>query len=423
MALGRFAFDEDGNIYCGENRIQKIDPDGKPAPDFTSIPLPGTGELAYTMATVYRGNVMLTKDALWLSVSPGFLGKFSRTMQPNPGLVAQGNFALCCTTQIIDGPDASYYLQSDDALYQARLVNNQLTLLERFGSLPHLDSLALSPSGYIGTGNNMITSGMLWFPFDSNDPAAPPIRAEGPGPIAQGFVNGYPDHAVGMLSCSYDDPNLPGDYSPRPSELCLRKFLPDSPIIDFWPTPHNKYGRCTYAGKIVALTQVDDTLFALDADKNCIVGANLKQFEFAPVEGLLPPAGKLTSLAAVGRHTLLVADGQTIHAYNINGGAIVGQWNMNRFGASADRQFGTQLYLAYSSGHLLVADTQRHRVLLFSCGENAAKPPTFLAQLGETDTAGDDAKHFSSPTLISASRQRAVVYDSANQRVVKLVIE
>ena len=45
-----------------------------------------------------------------------------------------------------------------------------------------------------------------------------------------------------------------------------------------------------------------------------------------------------------------------------------------------------------------------------------------LAQAGATDKPGDSSWSLSAPTLVSLVKDRAVVADSGNQRVVRLVV-
>jgi hypothetical protein len=52
----------------------------------------------------------------------------------------------------------------------------------------------------------------------------------------------------------------------------------------------------------------------------------------------------------------------------------------------------------------------------------AGNKPRLLAAFGQTDKPGNDLASLSHPTTISASGDRAVVYDSDNQRIVKLTL-
>lgn len=370
---------------------------------------------------MFQGTVNLTKDALWLTTFPGFIGRFTRDLKPAPGVVSARNFALCSVTQIIDDQQGGYYLKSDDALYQARIEKNQLQLQQRYGSLPRVDGLAVTPSGFVGVGNNIIASGMLWFPFAGTDPAVAPVRAEGPGPIAQGIVDGYPDGDGGLLSCTFADPTHSLNFTPRETAISLRKFLPVSASVDYWTVPRLKFWNGKCSGRLISVTRLGTLLLGIDAESNTLLGAILPDGDFSALEGFPALTGHLTSLATLDAHTILLTEGNTIHAYQITDGAITELWQFKQFGAND--KFGAELYLAYSRKHLIVADSKRQRVLLFAVTNDKAAPLNLLAQIGATDKPGDDNTHLNTPTLVSMSAEKAVVYDSLNQRVVKMVVE
>ena len=70
---------------------------------------------------------------------------------------------------------------------------------------------------------------------------------------------------------------------------------------------------------------------------------------------------------------------------------------------------------------MLVADTQHSsRPALPIPVPTWTNPRPLQAQFGETDHGGTDDSHLDSPKLVSINGGRAVVYDSGNQRLVKL---
>ena len=88
------------------------------------------------------------------------------------------------------------------------------------------------------------------------------------------------------------------------------------------------------------------------------------------------------------------------------------------WGAKKEQKFGSRIALAADDKRLWVADQERHRVLCFS-----SDGKKLLASFGQTDRPGDDLEHLNAPTAIAARGDRAVVYDSANQRLMKLRIK
>ena len=93
------------------------------------------------------------------------------------------------------------------------------------------------------------------------------------------------------------------------------------------------------------------------------------------------------------------------------------EWQWERWGDAPGERFGKRLRFAVDGRWMLIADTERHRVLWADWLERR-----ILAQLGETDRAGDDARHLSRPTFVGLRGTRAVVADAGNQRVLKLTL-
>lgn len=112
-------------------------------------------------------------------------------------------------------------------------------------------------------------------------------------------------------------------------------------------------------------------------------------------------------LADQGRILLLTSDGEKYRLHS-------------QFSSWSDRpeqHFGQRLRLAVHGPWSLVSDTDRHRVVWLDWTRWR-----FLAQFGETDEAGDDSRHVSGPTFVALRGTRAVVADTGNQRVLKLLL-
>jgi hypothetical protein len=92
-------------------------------------------------------------------------------------------------------------------------------------------------------------------------------------------------------------------------------------------------------------------------------------------------------------------------------------WRWERWGDGSGQRFGSTLRFAVHGPWMLIADTERHRLLWADWAERRV-----LAQLGETDRSGADARHLDSPTFVSLWGTRAVVADAGNQRIVKLTL-
>jgi hypothetical protein len=149
------------------------------------------------------------------------------------------------------------------------------------------------------------------------------------------------------------------------------------------------------------------------------VGADGKSQGSAGPVALRPaqPLVRLTSLAA-GSHpanTLLAAaDGCVIRFAPQDG-----QWReVNRWqswGPQAEDRFGAEVRIASDAGRLWVSDTLNHRILCFD--EVSRK---LLATHNAARKAGNTFASLDRPTTLAAHRNRAVVFDSGNQRVIKL---
>ena len=129
------------------------------------------------------------------------------------------------------------------------------------------------------------------------------------------------------------------------------------------------------------------------------------------------PLRELTSLASSGPDALLgAADGQVIEfARAGNNWREVRRWNS--WGDGDEARFGDKVFLAASQGRLWVADTARQRVVCFD--PSSRKP---LAAFGTVDRPGNDLALLHAPQVLAVNGRRAVVFDSGNQRLMKLEI-
>ena len=127
----------------------------------------------------------------------------------------------------------------------------------------------------------------------------------------------------------------------------------------------------------------------------------------------LESPGEIVALA--GRD-LAVVDGAAVVMLKPEGGRLT---RMQRFAACGTRpedRFGPSLHLAGDGENLVVADTSRHRLVWLDARGHC------LGWFGETDVAGDDLAHMRAPTCVGVCGDRLVVYDSGNQRLLKLML-
>ena len=391
---GRVSVDESGDFYLGGNhQVQKVNARGEPMKSFTPLGLPSLGAVAST----YEGTVILTRDAMWDMGHYGFVGRYTRAMKPVPGVVVQWQHALGWTAQIVDAlgapgtPGSDYYFQSSGGLYLGRLIDDRLTLLKRLGSLPTARCLVLTDNGYIGVDGPSF-SGFFWFDFNNPDANAAPVRTVFPTPRMQGFIEGNSALAYGVA------PNhLPREYQPFPKGLQL---------LTFEPEPFNGGANVTggptgqFDGRITAITRVGQFIFAIDAEHQRIARAPADK-PCDPVAIDMPPA-PWNAVARLGQDQLLLSGGGSVQAFRVDaGGNLKPVWQIKGLGHNPDSAFGDEVYVAASGSQPLVADTRRHRVLLFQSDPNLDQPPAFQSHLGETDHSGTDDARADSPTLVS----------------------
>jgi hypothetical protein len=275
-------------------------------------------------------------------------------------------------------------------------------LVTRFGSLPQLNDLGLTTEGYIAAGQERV---VLWFDFDSSKPSAAPVRTQYPGPTAQGFNDGE-----GWMS-------LQGNESAVS-------------VVRYKPEPFNESGNAferiaqgTYQGNLGSVARVGTFLFAADRKNNCLAFcSDGSACNFVRVADGVKLAGPPTSLTQFAKNILVVADGPVVEAFEVDAkGTLSSLWRLTA-APGADDRFGDELHVSASGGELLISDTHRHRVLLFVANDDPRKSPAFSTQFGETDIPGDNTSHLNAPTLSAINGGRAVVCDSANQRLIKLRI-
>jgi hypothetical protein len=111
---------------------------------------------------------------------------------------------------------------------------------------------------------------------------------------------------------------------------------------------------------------------------------------------------------------LAAVDGDIVE-FNISAQGFVEAGRWNNWGGDSGEHFGKLIYITVNGGNLWVADKERQRVLVFDVLKH-----NVLGSFGQTDKPGNDLSSLSEPTSIAASGRKAVVYDSGNQRVIKL---
>jgi len=169
-------------------------------------------------------------------------------------------------------------------------------------------------------------------------------------------------------------------------------------------------------------TQKDGTRVLLLADASGhtsafpLDGNNLPQKNGVPVViRFASPVGHLTTLAMENKSVMLGAADGAICEFELQGNAWQEVRRWNSWDAGNTEHFGSQVYISRDGNQLWVSDSTRNRVLCFDL-----QTRKLLGSFGQTDHPGDDLEHFAHPAAIAARHGRAVVFDSDNQRLVKL---
>jgi hypothetical protein len=198
----------------------------------------------------------------------------------------------------------------------------------------------------------------------------------------------------------------------RPSELCGFSRVTDPPSMKE-PT-----GSAVYKdGKRLVLLSVEKTgkghLFQIapNADWASYIGpVSLKAAS---------PIKEWTSLATLGPDTLLAGGDGHVVVLTRDGADWKEKSRWSSWGGGAGDHFGNWLYITADEQHLWVCDRERQRVLCFDV-KQAATGGAPSASFGQVDSARSDFSGLTRPQVVTACRDRVVVYDSGNWRLMKL---
>lgn len=376
----------------------------------------------------YMAHINAAGGALWDLAWYGYLARLAPNGSGDPGGVEKWHHELGGMAQIVDVGDVdgapSGVLACATAANSALYIGHwqpqakRIDWIRRIGCLPVITSLWLTPEGWVAAGTE---SCQAWWQFDDASDS-PPRKCE--LHIAQTPTAQRGKECLGMAALySLDD---------------LKTHHPTPMAFTWEPTAINEargLGEAiplkTPAGLTVENPNLDGNghLFVSDADGGKIwqttiwrPGLNPDNKQWKPLAYANPAAEKQivhpTDLAWLTDGTLLVAVSRGIVLLKPTDAGYVVAWRFDHWGAASDAHFGRRLRLSLFGNRLLVADTDRHRVLLFDF-----RTRSLLAQTGKTDEPGNDLQHLRFPTLTSLVSHRAVVADTGNQRIVKLVVK
>jgi len=348
----------------------------------------------------------------------GTIRRFSADLQPDPGVVlggASGSFIghLDQNSDLINGRGMARLTETLYAvgglggilhLLEWRGEKRQMEIVRRIGALPCVNGVGLDGSRRVWC----VAGSWEWTDRPDtplrcgvNSPEYPgvgqAVMLENDLMVAPGLLWGKPTLYAGPLDKEVKTYRYEKDFS-------LRK--------DFCGTAAYKDG-----GKLVLLVVTKK-----GAAQACEIASN-GEFRADLGEVTLQttaPVKEWTSLAMKDAGVLLAAgDGQVLEfARDGKNWKETKRWNSwGGGGAGAEEKFGARIWITADTGRVWVSDRERHRVVAFDAA--SGKP---LATFGKTDQKGTDLGTLAEPQVIAARGERAVVYDSGNQRLVKLVL-
>lgn len=130
------------------------------------------------------------------------------------------------------------------------------------------------------------------------------------------------------------------------------------------------------------------------------------------------PVKQATSLAKVDDNTMLLAADGAVLTLKLEGDSFKETDRVTQWGKGAANHFGTAITITADGNRLWVSDTARQRVLVFDLASRK-----LLASWGRTDRSGDSIDLLDNPLAIAANGDRCVLFDSANQRLVRLTFK
>ena len=380
--------------------------------------------------TQFRGVVSLAGGALWETAWYGFLSRLDLAGAGAPGRIVEWHHELGYPTQVIDvaesagtnlppAPERPQLLAittaMPDALYLAHWhpSTQRLDFIRRVGALPTIASLGLSHTGWATVGTARC---QLWWRWeDAAD--APPRKAELHIAVTPVY---FRDDRFLSLAAQYrlDDLEqrnpVPTIFSHRVGDRNeaqrVGEPVPMKGVIGLgvYEPPGQSSGKIFVADAEGKIWRAPIWLPDLRPD-----------FAAAEVVQILPDGlRKPTDITALTDGRLLIADQDRVVLLEPEGDAYRAAASFSAWGQEPQEHFGPRLRMAVDGPWMLVADTDRHRVVWLDWTEWR-----FLAQFGHTDEAGDDQAHLNAPTLVALAGTRALVADSGNQRVLKLTLQ
>lgn len=378
---------------------KEINNDRWPKPA-TSERIQPYGEAWYGHAwhsTVKRYDVNMNPDPG--VVLGGGSGSFIGFLPENPEIInGRGMIAIGKNTFAIAGIEGILHLIQYDSVQQ------RMQLIRRIGSLTSCPTLAINEQGIIWA------AGGTW-PWDGLPDTAMPEGDRAGQPTSQMVImpNGY---AV-CFSTKYGKPGIA--YGPYVKDgmtrvsvrgLDTKKFT--TPLAKNYPAAAHVKFKKRRGLLLISDTGVARVLRISDRGE---FQGDLGHAELS----LASPVKTVTSLAKVNDDTLLMAADNAIITLTQHENGWKETDRFTQWGNASTDRLGNSVFVASHNNRIWISDTTRHRVVVLDrTGQK------LLASFGITDNASNKITTLNAPTSIAVKGERCVVYDSENQRLVRL---
>jgi hypothetical protein len=343
------------------------------------------------------------------------LRRFDSAWQPAPGVVLGGNSGSFIghvdeQAEVVSprgmaklGPDLFAISGFHGILHllQWREQEKRLMPLRRIGSVPTCSALALDREGrtWWRSGNWSWSDGPA-APLHYGIPEAENIFAltmqESDGLVGYAWMWGKPTILFGKL-----------DKEIRAHRIESPSILPREDAVAAAVVEHNRRRELLVLqrkGNVTVVSISDTGEYQRDIGK--------AQFRTEV------PVNAWTSLAATGPDTLVAAGDSCVIELARDGENWKETRRWKSWGSDQENDgFDDPIWLSVDAGRLWVSDSEKHRVICFDLASRRK-----LAAFSFPEFKGDDLRSMNAPSVISARGRRAVVFDSGNQRLIKLRI-
>ena len=351
-------------------------------------------------------------DFLYGASGHSTLRRFDMAWQPTPGVVLGGNSGSFIghvdeQSEVVSprgvakaGPDLFAVSGRNGILHLLEWQEHakRLVPVRRIGSAASCVALALDREGRTW----WLSGNWNW-----NDGPATPLHFGIPEPEIFALAMQNSDSVVGY-GRMWGKPSLMFgklDKEVRISRIETPTILPREDVVAVAVSEQNKR-------PILLVLESKGGVTAVNLSDAGEYRSDIGQVQFLTAT----PVKQWTSLAAAGRALIAAGDGFVIElAREGTNWKETRRWSS--WGADAAQNFGGPIWLSADAGKLWVSDSARHRVVCFDLASGRE-----LAAFGTRDAAGDDLARLNAPRVIAARGHRAVVFDSGNQRLIKLHI-